>query len=75
MSDSVLVTDTGPGLTPKELDMLFQRFSQVSRGLHLSDKQSLLINRQPRRTPSLEDLVWVSSFAGVRGHLFATHFD
>ena len=26
-----LVTDTGPGLTPKELDMLFQRFSQVSR--------------------------------------------
>ena len=55
--------------------MLFQRFSQVSRGLHLSDKQSLLINRQPRRTPSLEDLVWVSSFAGVRGHLFATHFD
>lgn len=27
----VAVTDTGPGLTPKELDMLFQRFSQVSR--------------------------------------------
>lgn len=27
----VSVTDTGPGLTPKELDMLFQRFSQVSR--------------------------------------------
>lgn len=29
----VAVTDTGPGLTPKELDMLFQRFSQVSREL------------------------------------------
>ena len=28
---SLSVTDTGPGLTPKELDMLFQRFSQVSR--------------------------------------------
>ena len=27
----VSVTDTGPGLTAKELDMLFQRFSQVSR--------------------------------------------
>jgi signal transduction histidine kinase len=26
-----VVTDTGPGLTAKELDMLFQRFSQVSR--------------------------------------------
>jgi signal transduction histidine kinase len=25
------VTDTGPGLTSKELEMLFQRFSQVSR--------------------------------------------
>jgi signal transduction histidine kinase len=27
----MLVTDTGPGLTPKELELLFQRFSQVSR--------------------------------------------
>ena len=27
----VAVKDTGPGLTAKELDMLFQRFSQVSR--------------------------------------------
>lgn len=27
----VAVRDTGPGLTDKELDMLFQRFSQVSR--------------------------------------------
>jgi signal transduction histidine kinase len=27
----VAVRDTGPGLTAKELDMLFQRFSQVSR--------------------------------------------
>lgn len=26
-----VVTDTGPGLTPKELELLFQRFSQVSR--------------------------------------------
>jgi signal transduction histidine kinase len=27
----VAVTDTGPGLTAKELELLFQRFSQVSR--------------------------------------------
>lgn len=33
----VAVTDTGPGLTPKELDMLFQRFSQVSRKSSLVD--------------------------------------
>ncbi|KAK4687012.1 hypothetical protein P7C73_g3098, partial [Tremellales sp. Uapishka_1] len=30
----VAVKDTGPGLTPKELDMLFQRFSQVSPKTH-----------------------------------------
>jgi len=30
----VAVTDTGPGLTPKELDMLFQRLSQVSPKTH-----------------------------------------
>jgi len=30
----VAVTDTGPGLTPQELDMLFQRFSQVSPKTH-----------------------------------------
>lgn len=27
----VAVTNTAPGLTSRELDMLFQRFSQVSR--------------------------------------------
>ena len=36
----VAVTDTGPGLTPKELDMLFQRFSQVSRKSFRSKKAS-----------------------------------
>lgn len=30
----IAVTDTGPGLTPKELDLLFQRFSQVSPKTH-----------------------------------------
>lgn len=30
----VAVRDTGPGLTPKELNMLFQRFSQVSPKTH-----------------------------------------
>jgi CheY-like chemotaxis protein len=30
----VAVTDTGPGLTPKELELLFQRFSQVSPKTH-----------------------------------------
>jgi CheY-like chemotaxis protein len=30
----VAVTDTGPGLTPSELEMLFQRFSQVSPKTH-----------------------------------------
>jgi signal transduction histidine kinase len=36
----VAVTDTGPGLTPKELDMLFQRFSQVSRKSMLPGRES-----------------------------------
>jgi len=60
----VAVTDTGPGLTPKELDMLFQRFSQVSR-------ESLLLTGwiglmgKPRHILSLEALGWVYSFVEV----------
>lgn len=30
----VAVTDTGPGMTPNELELLFQRFSQVSPKTH-----------------------------------------
>ena len=55
----VAVKDTGPGLTAKELDMLFQRFSQVSRESSRPRAERWL-TPQPRRTPCLVVRDWAS---------------
>lgn len=60
----VAVKDTGPGLTAKELDMLFQRFSQVSREFRRPLFTALRneLTRQQRHILFSEAPVWAYLF-------------